>query len=149
MPLPLCLSHNTHAPTHPAPDIYTHAPPHTHLCPPPAELAAQEAARREAYLQLVLPPGGVLLWADDEPACDTARQLLGGSDALGLDVEWKPSHVTTPAALLQVWVGKCCGTLLFAATALPWFPTHSAVQPGLDIWFVCVQAAACAWRTCL
>lgn len=69
-----------------------------------AELAAQEAARREAYLQLSL-PADAILWVDDAEGCAAALQQLAGSDVMGLDVEWKPSHVAgvaSPAALLQV-----------------------------------------------
>lgn len=69
-----------------------------------AVLAAQEAARREAYLQVDLPEGSVL-WVDDAAGCVQAQQVLASSDVLGLDVEWKPSHVAgvaSPAAVLQV-----------------------------------------------
>lgn len=71
---------------------------------PAAVIGAQEAARREAYLQLDLPEGSVL-WVDDAPSCAQAHQVLAISDVLGLDVEWKPSHLagqTSPAAVLQV-----------------------------------------------
>jgi hypothetical protein len=52
----------------------------------PAGIAAQEAARREAYLQLELPQG-CLLWVDDPPGCDRATLALAGSREVGLDVE--------------------------------------------------------------
>lgn len=52
----------------------------------PAAVAAQEAARREAYLQLDLPQG-CLLWVDDPAGCDRATQALAGSREVGLDVE--------------------------------------------------------------
>eukprot|EP00879_Flechtneria_rotunda_P029008 GHRR01031259.1.p1 GENE.GHRR01031259.1~~GHRR01031259.1.p1 ORF type:complete len:747 (+),score=261.21 GHRR01031259.1:313-2553(+) len=70
----------------------------------PGQVAAREAARREQYLQLDLPPAAVLFVDDAIGLCEAA-QLLHGSGAVGLDVEWKPSHtagVTSPAALLQV-----------------------------------------------
>lgn len=72
---------------------------------PAAAVAAQEAARRAAYLQLDLPADTHLLWVDDADSCARAGQALAGSDVLGLDVEWKPSHtagVSSPAAVLQV-----------------------------------------------
>jgi hypothetical protein len=68
-------------------------------------IAAQEAARRAAYLQLELPSASHLLWVDDAAGCSRVYQALSGSDVLGLDVEWKPSHVAgvaSPAAVLQV-----------------------------------------------
>lgn len=68
-----------------------------------AVIAAQEAARREAYLQLDLPESAVL-WVEDAAGCARAHDVLSTSDVLGLDVEWKPSHlagVTSPAAVLQ------------------------------------------------
>lgn len=68
-----------------------------------AVIAAQEAARREAYLQLDLPESAVL-WVEDAAGCARAHAVLSTSDVLGLDVEWKPSHlagVTSPAAVLQ------------------------------------------------
>jgi hypothetical protein len=70
----------------------------------PAAVAAQEEARRQQYMQLELPPGA-LLFADDEATLLQAAQMLAGSDVVGLDVEWKPSHTaggTSPAAVLQV-----------------------------------------------
>lgn len=82
-----------------------------------AVVAAREAARREAYLQLDLPEGSVL-WVDDAAGCVQAQQVLAGSDVLGLDVEWKPSHVagvTSPAAVLQVrWAGGARATYLLS-----------------------------------
>jgi hypothetical protein len=74
------------------------------VCCLAAVIAAQQAARREAYLQLDLTEGSVL-WADDAASCAKAHQVLATSDVLGLDVEWKPSHLagqTSPAAVLQV-----------------------------------------------
>lgn len=74
----------------------------------PAAILAQEAARREQYMQLDLPEGG-LLFVDSEAGLAQATQLLGGCEVLGLDVEWKPSHtagVASPAAVLQVAI--CC-----------------------------------------
>lgn len=100
--------------------LLTHSFSLAHTCcfvPSTAELAAQEAARRAAYLQLDLPPPAdgadgdgtsscsCLLWVDDADGCRRALQALSGSSAIGLDVEWRPSHVagvTSPAALLQV-----------------------------------------------
>lgn len=70
----------------------------------PAAIAAQEEARRQQYMQLELPQGS-LLFVDDEATLLQAAQLLAGSDVVGLDVEWKPSHMAgeaSPAALLQV-----------------------------------------------
>eukprot|EP00775_Hariotina_reticulata_P004540 gene4540-4792_t len=70
----------------------------------PAQLAAQESARLQQYLQLTLPPER-LLFVDDDVGMIQASQLLSGHPVLGLDVEWKPSHtagVVSPAAILQV-----------------------------------------------
>jgi hypothetical protein len=70
----------------------------------PAAVAAQEEARRQQYMQLDLLPGA-LLFVDDEATLLQAAQLLAGSEVIGLDVEWKPSHTageTSPAAVLQV-----------------------------------------------
>jgi hypothetical protein len=81
--------------------------PESVLTVDPAAVAAQEEARRQQYMQLDLPPGS-LLFVDDEAKLLQAAQLLAGSDVIGLDVEWKPSHAAggaSPAAVLQVWIG--------------------------------------------
>eukprot|EP00878_Enallax_costatus_P034839 GHUV01038726.1.p1 GENE.GHUV01038726.1~~GHUV01038726.1.p1 ORF type:complete len:113 (-),score=26.46 GHUV01038726.1:145-483(-) len=80
----------------------------------PGQLAAQEAARREQYIQIeqYINPEEQLLFVIDEAGLLRASEALSGSDVIGLDVEWKPSHaagVTSPAAVLQVrWR---CGSL--------------------------------------
>ncbi|WIA30602.1 hypothetical protein OEZ86_000682 [Tetradesmus obliquus] len=90
----------------------------------PAAIAAQEEARRQQYMQLELPQGS-LLFVDDEATLLQAAQLLAGSDVVGLDVEWKPSHMAgeaSPAALLQLATRKAA--LLFDLLALaPHHPT--------------------------
>lgn len=77
----------------------------------PEQLAAQELARRKQYIQIeqYINPEDQLLFVCDEADLLRASEVLGGSDVLGLDVEWKPTHVagvTSPAALLQV--GRWC-----------------------------------------
>lgn len=70
----------------------------------PGLLAAQEAARQAHYLQLELPDSAVL-FAGDAAGLAAAADALAGSQVLGLDVEWKPSHTAgavSPAAILQV-----------------------------------------------
>eukprot|EP00882_Tetradesmus_deserticola_P023155 GHRQ01025193.1.p2 GENE.GHRQ01025193.1~~GHRQ01025193.1.p2 ORF type:complete len:164 (+),score=56.67 GHRQ01025193.1:741-1232(+) len=78
--------------------------PQSVLTVDPAAVAAQEAARRQQYMQLELPPAA-LLFVNDEETLQQAAQMLAGSDVIGLDVEWKASHEAGeafPAAVLQV-----------------------------------------------
>ncbi|KAF6257473.1 hypothetical protein COO60DRAFT_1701845 [Scenedesmus sp. NREL 46B-D3] len=98
--------------------------PESVLTVDPAALAAQEEARRQQYMQLELPPGA-LLFVDDEPKLLQATQMLAGSDAVGLDVEWKPAHAvgeTSPAAVLQLATRK--SAVLFDLLTLA--PQHPA-----------------------
>lgn len=53
----------------------------------PAAIAAAEAARREAYLQLPL-PGGAVVVVDGSEGLAAAGRALAAADAVGLDVEW-------------------------------------------------------------
>jgi hypothetical protein len=74
----------------------------------PQQLAADEAARREAYLQLPADPPVQILVVTDAAGLREAASKLAGVAVIGMDVEWKPSHMvgqTTPAALLQVAAG--------------------------------------------
>lgn len=67
-------------------------------------LAAAEAARAEKYLQLSLPPAAVQV-VDDVADLPAVSAALAAADAVGVDVEWQPSHQPgrqSPAALLQV-----------------------------------------------
>lgn len=87
--------------------------PESVLTVDPDQVAAQEAARREQYLQIeqYIASDEQLLFVDDECGLLRAYDVLAGSDVLGLDVEWKPSHVagvTSPAALLQAGDGVSC-----------------------------------------
>jgi hypothetical protein len=70
----------------------------------PEAVAAAEAKRREAYLGLDLPPGAVAV-VDAPGQLPAAAAALAAAPAVGIDVEWQPSHTSgrqTPAALLQV-----------------------------------------------
>ncbi|KAI8465202.1 MAG: ribonuclease H-like domain-containing protein [Monoraphidium minutum] len=69
-----------------------------------AALAAAAAVRAERYLQPALPPGAARVVDAAGQLAEAGRKLLA-ADAVGVDVEWQPSHCAggeSPAALLQV-----------------------------------------------
>jgi hypothetical protein len=97
----------------------------------PEQLAADEAARREAYLQLPVDPPVRILIVTDGAGLQQAASILQGATVIGMDVEWRPSHMVgqnTPAALLQVAAGD--GVLLLDLLALCGGPPE--LQQQLD-----------------
>eukprot|EP00877_Chromochloris_zofingiensis_P011233 jgi/Chrzof1/6363/Cz18g05220.t1 len=73
----------------------------------PEAVAAEEAARKEQYLQLAVPLEAVAIIADATALEEAGNQLLQAA-VVGIDVEWKPNHEagssSAPASLLQVAV---------------------------------------------
>jgi len=70
----------------------------------PEALAAAEARRRDQYLQVDLPER-LIQMVDSPEQLEGAGEALRAAAAVGIDVEWQPSHQAgkqTPAALLQV-----------------------------------------------
>jgi hypothetical protein len=103
----------------------------------PEAIAAAEAKRAEAYLGLGLPEGAVVV-LDDPGQLPAARAALEAAPAVGIDVEWQPSHQAgrqTPAALLQVRAaggrasGRRAGPRPLGRTASP---CAAAVAPFLN-----------------
>lgn len=78
----------------------------------PAALEAEAAARRDAYLQLALPPGAVL-FVDTPAHIEVAAAALRRASVVGVDVEWKAATTSGGgangrASLLQA---RCSGAL--------------------------------------